>query len=1093
MPFPRSAHASATRAWLLSLGIALGLTLALTLADDVRTPDDRALFGALVRAVGPRRLVEPRLVGGFAYGPCTSAPSTPRSSLVPRSACSEPPRPGTRGFFALRDAQRNAEIAASRRPSPLTLHAAAVARFLASPNPSALDSAVATLEAAAARAPHSAAILSDLAAVYYVRGQKDDEPIDLLRALSAADRAVAAERTLAEARFNRALVLQALHADTAARTAWLEYLALDAGSDWAIEAGDRLLALNLPPLSDTWDDVLPTLDGAAARGDERAIQPVVARFRQNVREHAERDVLASWAAAQEQGRVADAEHFLAVARSLGAALAHGGGDRMVAATVAAIDRAARAADSGALLALARGHRAFRDGYERYNRIDSAQAILLLAAARADLARGGSPFAFEAAFYLACAEYNRDDYAGAARRLDELAHELAGRPYPSLRAYVEWMRGLTRWVRGDPVASLQFYEAAASLFAKAGEPEGAAFIQILLSASLEELGRYDDSWRSCYRALAVARHFRNPRRRFTASAWAADFNLHRGKPGIALAFQTDAVRYAREANSATLADALLWRGLMSARTGDRKRAENDFARARRVIRRNADRAAVARNSADLALARGDLLAESDPPQAVMLLSDALRLYATAEHHLYALLAHQARARAYRKMAQLDRAEEDLVAALAAYENVGRDVDQPDALLPYLARFTDLFDQMIAFQALDRRRDDRAFEYADRARTKVLPAYTSNLELPLAEKRLFLGADPAPIKLAELRQRLPPATVLVQYSVLPDRLLVWVVRRHGMTAFTKKVSLSHLAALVARFRPIAGRGEGPGGLDAANDLSELLLEPWIGSVGVEEAIVFVPDKALLGVPFACLRRSGQYLVERNRVAIAPSATLFVGGAGVRDEAEVSGGGLVVGDPAFERRRFQALPTLAASAREARDIAALHPGSRLLVGGDATKREFLANVRRYQWVHFAGHAIVNAKNPLLSMLVLAPTPATEDAGVLYAWEIYQLDLRGTRLVVLSGCGTGDGPSERSEGFTSLARAFLAAGAPVVVGSLWDIDDESTRKLLVRFHTNLHAGADPAEALRQAQISFLASPDPSARRPASWGAFEVFVAGTR
>jgi len=186
----------------------------------------------------------------------------------------------------------------------------------------------------------------------------------------------------------------------------------------------------------------------------------------------------------------------------------------------------------------------------------------------------------------------------------------------------------------------------------------------------------------------------------------------------------------------------------------------------------------------------------------------------------------------------------------------------------------------------------------------------------------------------------------------------------------------------------------------------------TVGAGETIVFIPDKALLGVPFACLRRSGHYLIESNPVTIAPSATLFLralAGAAAGSGAKVPDGGLVVGDPAFERRQFATLPRLAAAAREARDIAGLYPGSRLLLDGDATKREFIADVRRYRWVHFAGHAIVNAKNPLLSMLLLAPTPGADDAGALYAWEIYQLDLRGMHLVVLSGCGTGDAAVRR------------------------------------------------------------------------------------
>ena len=137
-----------------------------------------------------------------------------------------------------------------------------------------------------------------------------------------------------------------------------------------------------------------------------------------------------------------------------------------------------------------------------------------------------------------------------------------------------------------------------------------------------------------------------------------------------------------------------------------------------------------------------------------------------------------------------------------------------------------------------------------------------------------------------------------------------------------------------------------------------------------------------------------------------------------------------------------------------------------------------------------MVNEKNPLLSMLVFAPGKGG-DPGALYAHEIYQMDLARTKLVVLAACDTaGDVPV--SEGASSLARAFLAAGVPTVVASLWSVNDRTTARLFQVFHQRLRAGADPGTALRDAQLTLLRSPGPESS-PAAWGAFEVIGAGMR
>src|SRR5207249_10600559 len=110
----------------------------------------------------------------------------------------------------------------------------------------------------------------------------------------------------------------------------------------------------------------------------------------------------------------------------------------------------------------------------------------------------------------------------------------------------------------------------------------------------------------------------------------------------------------------------------------------------------------------------------------------------------------------------------------------------------------------------------------------------------------------------------------------------------------------------------------------------------------------------------------------------------------------------------------------------------------------------------------------DPLASFLALSPGGSGPGQdGLLTAQNVYGLDLHAN-LVFLSACRSGLGQLS-GDGINGLTRAFLYAGTPSVIASLWDVADETAYRLVTAFYRAWLGGSDKARALRSAQRSLL------------------------
>jgi hypothetical protein len=148
-------------------------------------------------------------------------------------------------------------------------------------------------------------------------------------------------------------------------------------------------------------------------------------------------------------------------------------------------------------------------------------------------------------------------------------------------------------------------------------------------------------------------------------------------------------------------------------------------------------------------------------------------------------------------------------------------------------------------------------------------------------------------------------------------------------------------------------------------------------------------------------------------------------------------------------------------------------VLAGADVTREAVLAAIRDATHVHFGCHASSDPAEPSGGTLHL---PSGQELPVL---EICRIQPRSARLAFLAACGTSQASQRLADESIHLSSAFLLAGFPEAVGTLWKIDSTDADRIAKAFYRSL---LPPARALHQV-IRQLRHDQPS--RPHVWASY--------
>ena len=337
----------------------------------------------------------------------------------------------------------------------------------------------------------------------------------------------------------------------------------------------------------------------------------------------------------------------------------------------------------------------------------------------------------------------------------------------------------------------------------------------------------------------------------------------------------------------------------------------------------------------------------------------------------------------------------------------------------------------------------------------------------EYKLSLRYDP--LHLPSIQKLLPQDVAVLQYFATDNEFYIFVVSHDDLKLRQVTIKREELDNLVLDYLTALRRLQDTTAL--SKRLSGVLFEPAAKDIASSKTLILLPSGELNSLPFASLTDATGAPIINSKSLVALGQT-----DDFRKIAETAP--LSINQVAVFANATKDLPS---AEREGESVAELFPGSQVFTRDKASKKNLNDFPKFGNALHLATHGTQHPKNSTENYLSLSD-------GHLEQGEIFRLPLENTALVTLSACSTAlrEKGNKKFIYATTLAEAFWLGGSRSVVASLWQVDDESTRLLMVEFYKQLKAGESKANALRLAQENL--RKNPRFAHPFYWSGFVLF-----
>jgi CHAT domain-containing protein/cytochrome c-type biogenesis protein CcmH/NrfG len=914
---------------------------------------------------------------------------------------------------------------------------------------------------------------------------------DFARSHEHLKKAIELDSSLPEARYNLALVLEQMGLAPAAVEAWRKYLEQDSTSQWANEARQHLNVLEQRrPSASTQNGSFPLddfLDAYRARDDEKAWR-ILSQNREVVtRKFIPIVLVDAYLDHALARRTSQAESMLQALGYAGELESRKAGDQYTTS----LARFYRSHSQAHLGILAKANDLAGEGYDLCGRTGYSDAVKRFEQAqRIFISVGNEAESGFVGYWLAWSSfYDKRRVAGESYAEDVIRY-CRERNYKWLLAQALGLLSNIKTGSNDQSAVLDLSRQALLLSEEVNDTYGTQKYLASLAGKYSAVYNFSESLNLLARCLRLADDFWPGDRQAWRNYDTATQVFNRmGQYSASAAYGEEALRlihnglkdpYLIYLSQVHLGMAY---GRLNNPVDGIRHAEAGLAIGR-SIPGNTGKEITAYSAfqlGELHRQRGAL------EEAARRYEEAINLYDQLSFNPFKFVAHRGLFLTYLAQGNDSGAEAELQVVLDIFDAYRERIKEEDNRNYFFDVAQEVYDAAIDFAHSRIRDDEAAFQHSEssRARSLLVTLLTASSS----------GASPKAYTLAEIRQRVPQEVQIVQYAVLGDKLLIWLIWRDGFWVNEKLISREALTEQVHKFLDLVTRPS-----SNQEDLRRIsmalydtLIAPVKAKLLVGKTLCIVPDKVLNHLPFVALLSSdsGRYLIQDHALVFSPSSSVFIVNTQVASNkpAAVNEKLLSVGNPTFDRSAFPSLSDLPSAATEAETIAQFYnpPGAMVLTGKQAHKEQVIRGMESSDILHFASHYVVDEHSPMGSQLLLAADARGDKSdGSLSASDIYNMKLARPRVAILSACSTGVERYYNGEGMIGMARTFLGAGVPEVVASQWPVDSAPTTGLMIKLHEyRCRYGLSTIEALRAAQLEYLNNSSQSFRHPYYWAPF--------